>query len=173
VDVRERRGLALATAAAVAVAAGVFTVTGVAAVAGADCSATRDVLVTSLAAAEGTQRDATQLTLTVVSRGCALPGSVGYAVRPVTTDRWDLTYRTGLLTFAEGDMKDQTLTVDVHADDQIEPDEQFIVELIDLRGSLRACDTMATVTIVNDDPRFVPPASPSPGIYPCELHSSR
>lgn len=171
----EGRGrLALAMAAAVAMAAGALAVTGVAAVAGEECSATRDVLVTSLAAVEGTQRDSvTPLALTVVSRGCALPGSVGYALRPVTTDDRDLAYRAGVIIFAGGDMKEQTLTIDVRADDQIEPDERFMVALTDLSGGLRACDTMAIVTIVNDDPRLVPPASPSPGIYPCELHSSR
>ena len=114
----------------------------------------------------------TAVTLTVVSRGCALAGSVGYALRPVTTDDRDLTYRTGVISFADGDMSEQTLTIDVRADDQIEPDERFVVALTDIRGPLRACDTMAAVTIVNDDPRSVPVLT-SPGVYPCELHSSR
>ncbi|WP_157546804.1 Calx-beta domain-containing protein [Hamadaea tsunoensis] len=172
---REERGrLALAMTAAVAMAAGALVVTGVAAVAGTDCAGTRDVLVTSLATAEGTQRDGlTRLTLTVVSRGCALPGSVGYALKPVTTDDKDLTYRGGTLTFAEGDLKDQALTVDVRADDVVEPDEQFAVVLTELRGATRACDTMAVVTVVNDDPgKYIPPTI-TPSILPCELHSSR
>src|SRR5262249_54914107 len=145
VDVREGRGrLVLATAAVVAMAASALVVAGVAAAAGG--SATRDVLVTSVGEAEGTLRDNAvgPLTLTVVSRGCAYPGAVAYTVKPLTTDDRDLIYKGGVITFDAGDMKDQTLTVDVRADDVVEPDEQFVIALVDLRGAVRACDIMAT-----------------------------
>ncbi|WP_166831094.1 Calx-beta domain-containing protein [Thalassoroseus pseudoceratinae] len=79
--------------------------------------------------------------------------TVDFATATDTADASDFTGNTGTATIAAG-MTSTTITVDIFADDIVELDEQFLVNLSNLQASGRSVtltDDQSVGTIINDD----------------------
>ncbi len=109
-----------------------------------------DITVADVSIVEGSGTAATPLKFVVqLSTNTVQPVTVDWETLPLTAGSTDFEIQNGTITFAPG-TTEQTITIDVTADSQVEPDERFVLSLTSAVGG-RITRAKAFGTILNDD----------------------